>query len=55
MKDTFIQFHSRGVFFRVLGYGLALDLYSTPSFSERIKIKRPLFRFNKICLRILRP
>lgn len=55
MNSTFIVFHSKGVYFRVFGYGLALDFYSTPLFSERMKIKKPLFRFNKICLRTLKP
>jgi hypothetical protein len=54
-KDTFICFGWKGIYFRIRGYGLAFNMYSLPLFSERIGVSKPLFRFKKFTIRVLKP
>jgi hypothetical protein len=55
MKDTFLVIDKHSIYFRVLGYGLAFNMYSIPLFSERIGVRKPLFRYKKFTVRFLRP
>jgi hypothetical protein len=54
-KDTFICREFNGIYFRICGYGLAFNMYSLPTFSERIGVKKPLFRCKKFTIRVLKP
>lgn len=52
-RSTYFCGHRRGVFFRIAGYGLSIDLHRPPLFSERNGFKRVL-RFGPIALEFLR-
>ena len=54
-KNTFICFSMHAIYFRIYGYGLSFNFNSLPLFSERMGISKPLLRFKKFTIKILKP
>lgn len=54
-RDTFWCWHASGFYFRVRGYGLAVDFNSRVTFSERNGYRSKLVRIGKFAIEVLKP